>query len=107
MYRMTLSIDTHDRLTASFATVTLATLNLNLGSATRKFHLRPGTSDEGVITQVLKNSDYNFSRLRRGAELNRFYERGASSNKAPLIVDAGANIGDSPVYSVSYTHLTL
>ena len=53
--------------------MTLATLNLNLGSATRKFHLRPGTSDEGVITQVLKNSDYNFGRLRRGAELNALY----------------------------------
>lgn len=78
--------------------MTIATLNLNLGSATRKFQLRPNTSDEGVITQVLKNSDYNFRRLRRGAELVAVYDRIAASGKAPLIVDAGANIGASPVY---------
>lgn len=78
--------------------MTLATLNLTLGSATRQFQLRPGTSDEGVIRQVFQNSDYNFGRLKRGPELNALYQRMAASDKAPLIVDAGANIGASPVY---------
>jgi FkbM family methyltransferase len=78
--------------------VKTATLNLTLGSANRKFQLRPGSSDEGVIDQVFKHSDYNFKRLQRGAELTKSYERVASSNKAPLIIDAGANIGASPIY---------
>lgn len=75
----------------------LATLNLTLGSDSRKFYMRPGTSDEGVFEQVLKNSEYNFHRLHHGAELMQLYDRIALS-KAPLIVDAGANIGASPLY---------
>lgn len=75
-----------------------ATININIGSANRVFHFRPGTSDEGVIGQVFKNSDYNLKRLRRGPDLAGFYELGASSKKAPLIIDAGANIGASPVF---------
>ena len=75
----------------------LATLNLTLGSDSRKFYMRPGTSDEGVFEQVLKNSEYNFRRLHHGAELMQLYDRIALS-KAPLIVDAGANIGASPLY---------
>lgn len=75
-----------------------ATINITIGSANREFHFRPGTSDEGVIAQVFKNNDYNLGRLRRGRELGGFYELGSSSKKAPLIIDAGANIGASPVF---------
>ena len=76
----------------------VATLNLALGTAQHKFHYRKGTSDEGVIVQVLKNSDYNFGRLKRAKELSDLYARLAQSGKSPLIVDAGANIGASAVY---------
>ena len=75
-----------------------ATLNLTLGSASREFRFRPKTSDEGVIAQIFKNSDYNFARLRRGPELMQLYERAVAAKKTPLIVDAGANIGASPLY---------
>lgn len=76
----------------------LATLNLTLGQAQRPFVYRKETSDEGVIAQVLKNGDYNLGRLRRGKELSELYEQLASTGRAPLIIDAGANIGASAVY---------
>jgi FkbM family methyltransferase len=76
----------------------IVTLNLKLGGAQRPFHYRKGSSDEGVIAQVLKNSDYNFGRLQRGAELSALYRQLTTSGKTPLIVDAGANIGASAVY---------
>ena len=76
----------------------VAILNLTLGSAQHQLRYRKGTSDEGVIAQVLKNSDYNFGRLRRAKELSDLYGRLARSGKAPLILDAGANIGASAVY---------
>jgi FkbM family methyltransferase len=74
-----------------------AQINLALGSANRAFHFRRGTSDEGVIQQIFKQGDYNFARLRRGAELNALYNRIAES-RPPLIIDAGANIGASSIY---------
>lgn len=72
-------------------------INLALGSANRKFNFRSGTSDEGVIEEIFKKGDYNFGRLRRGAELTALYTR-MSASRSPLIVDAGANIGASSVY---------
>ena len=72
-------------------------INLALGTANRAFHFRRGSSDEGVIQQIFKQGDYNFARLRRGAELNALYNRIAAS-RAPLIIDAGANIGASSIY---------
>lgn len=75
-----------------------AALNLTLGNVQRPFIYRKGTSDEGVISQVLKHNDYTFSRLRRGAELTELCDQLAAGDRAPLIVDAGANIGASAVY---------
>jgi FkbM family methyltransferase len=78
--------------------VEYSTVKISAGSAKRDFRFRPGTSDEGVISQVLQNRQYDFKWLRRGAELRAFSELGIPSHKSPLIVDAGANIGASPVY---------
>jgi FkbM family methyltransferase len=75
-----------------------AVLNLTLGASQHPFRYRVGTSDEGVIVQVLKNSDYNFGRLKRSADLQGVYQRIVRSGRVPLIVDAGANIGASAVY---------
>lgn len=74
-----------------------AQLNLALGSSNRTFYFRPKTSDEGVINQIFKQSDYNLGRLRRGHQLTELCGRIAATRK-PLIVDAGANIGASAVY---------
>ncbi len=71
----------------------LSVLNLTLGPVAREFHFRQGTSDEGVITQVFKNNDYNVTRLPRGPELKKYYDELLRSGRVPLIVDAGANIG--------------
>ena len=75
-----------------------AKIDLNIGSTSRPFYFRPGTSDESVMTQIFKQNDYSFGRLRRGQEIADFYHRIAASTKSPLIVDAGANIGASSVY---------
>lgn len=74
-----------------------AMLNLTLGSSNRAFFFRPATSDEGVIDQIFKKSDYSLARLRRGGELHDLYSRIAAS-RSPLIIDAGANIGASAIY---------
>jgi FkbM family methyltransferase len=75
-----------------------AKIDLNIGSTSRPFYFRPGSSDEAVMTQIFKQNDYSFGRLRRGQEIADFYHRIAASTKSPLIVDAGANIGASSVY---------
>ena len=74
------------------------TLNLTLGNAERKFRYRRGPTDEVTVAQALKNSAYNFGRLRRAKELSDFYDRLVRADKAPLIIDAGANIGAATVY---------
>ncbi len=76
----------------------VAKINLTLGSAQREFLYRKGTVDEGVIVQVLKTSACELARLRRGPELAGLYERLAAGGKAPLIVDASANIGAAAVF---------
>jgi len=76
----------------------VATLDLTLGNAERKIRYRKGPADEVTIAQALKNSAYNFGRLRRAKELSDLYDRLVPTNKAPLIIDAGANIGAATVY---------
>ncbi len=76
----------------------VAKLNLTLGNAQREFLYRKGTVDEGVVVQVLKTSALDLGRLRRGTELDGLYERLTASGKAPLIIDASANIGASAVF---------
>ena len=76
----------------------VATLDLTIGNTQREFFYRKGTIDEAVIFQVMKNSRYNFKPLRRARELSDLYARITRTDKAPLIVDAGADIGASAVY---------
>ncbi len=68
------------------------------GSAPRPFFYRPGSSDDRVIQEVLRQAEYDFARLRRGPELRGLYERLVGAGKTPLIVDAGANIGASAIW---------
>lgn len=76
----------------------VATIDLNIGNTQRGFSYRRSTADEGLIAQVLMNSCFNFSRLRRGKELADLYERLVRTGKAPLVIDVGANIGASALY---------
>jgi FkbM family methyltransferase len=76
----------------------LASIELNANGQARPFHYRPGGSDERVVQEVLRGREYDFARLRRGPELNALYGRLAASGRAPLIVDAGANIGASAIW---------
>jgi FkbM family methyltransferase len=76
----------------------LASIELNANGQARPFHYRTGGSDERVIQEVLRGREYDFARLRRGPELNALYGRLAQSGKAPLVVDAGANIGASAIW---------
>jgi len=67
----------------------------------RRFYYRPGTSDEAVIKQVLINNEYDVLALggtpreHRVTRLAEILRNGLQRGKAPLIVDAGANIGAS------------
>ena len=68
----------------------------------RDFVFRPeSVGDIGVIEQIFKRRDYDLTRFA----LNRDFERYVNSNRAkgrrPLMIDAGANIGASPIYFLS------
>lgn len=76
----------------------VAKLNLTLGNTQREFNFRKGTVDEAVVVQVLQTSAYDLGRLRRGAELDALYAQLAASGKAPLIIDASADIGAGAVF---------
>jgi FkbM family methyltransferase len=75
-----------------------ATLDIGIGNDSRKFYYRAGTSDRGVIQQVLLQEDYSLQRLKRFSDLAKYAEKLMMQGINPLIVDAGANIGASSVY---------
>lgn len=60
----------------------------------RRVDHRGTSADIGVVHQVFYNRDYDLTRLKRHAEILRFYD----GCKNPLIIDAGANIGASAVW---------
>jgi FkbM family methyltransferase len=81
--------------------VTLAVANLTIGAAARRFHFRAKSSDEGVMKQIFVDKDYDLRRLRRFASLVDYVQRQEKSGRRPLIVDAGANVGASPIFFLS------
>jgi FkbM family methyltransferase len=74
------------------------TAEVNIGIARRRIYYRAGTNDQDVIFQIFNREDYNLGKLRRSSELFQFYNLVLALGKSPLIVDAGANIGASPIY---------
>src|SRR5262245_9698285 len=78
----------------------LATLTLSPEMGGRTFFFRKGSSDEDVIQQAFTQRHYDLSWLSpsRHAELMTFVEKRAADGARPLVVDAGANIGASPVF---------
>ena len=80
----------------------LASADFSTGDGkTRKIHFRAKTTDEPVLRQILVQQQYNLGRLRRANELRGFLERQKATGKAPLIVDAGANIGAAAIFFAS------
>jgi FkbM family methyltransferase len=73
-------------------------ITVSFGGTSRPFYLRRKTSDEAVVRQIFVNREYDFTRLRRAAELTDLVKRGAASGRHPLIVDAGANVGATALY---------
>lgn len=76
----------------------VAKLTLTLGAAQREFFFRKNIADEAVVLQALKMGAYNFERLQCGPELIALYKRLAKGDKAPLIIDAAADIGAAAVF---------
>ena len=78
----------------------LATLTLPAETGGRAFFFRKGSSDEEVIQQTFTQRHYDLSWLSqsRHAELMTYVEKRVADGSRPLIVDAGANIGASPVF---------
>ena len=77
----------------------LAQVNLQIGDSTRPFFYRPdSTGDRGVIEQIFREGDYRLAKFALSDPLLRLYRDTVAAGRAPLIVDAGANIGASVVY---------
>ena len=79
-------------------------LSFNLDNGSSRSFLHRGTpADLGVLAQIFQNKDYSLEKLRRGAELSAEYHSIIESQKTPLIIDAGANIGASALwFSLTY-----
>lgn len=76
---------------------------LQVSGAARLMYYRNKTTDEPIIDQIIKGRQYDLRRLRRMPELAAFLDRRQSTTgKRPLVVDAGANIGASPVFFVDH-----
>jgi FkbM family methyltransferase len=73
-------------------------VDLVIDGASRRFQYRPGTSDEHVLQQIFGNQHYKLHHLARNRELLAYLQRMESEGRAPIIVDAGANIGAASVY---------
>lgn len=67
-------------------------------NSSRKLYFRSKTTDAALIQQILVDRQYDLGRLRRSPELKAFLERQKATGKAPLIVDAGANIGATALF---------
>lgn len=78
--------------------MTLSVLNLQTKDGQAPFYFRgESIGDNGVIQQIFRNRDYDFSMWRQGEKLWERHQEQISSGRS-LIIDAGANIGASVVY---------
>jgi len=68
----------------------------------RDFVFRPDSvGDTGVIEQIFEGRDYDISRFALSNAFERYVEGIRTRGRRPLIIDAGANIGASPIYFLS------
>ncbi len=78
--------------------MSLRSAPIRFGSSVRPFYFRERSSDEVVIKQIFVDQHYDLSWLARGPDLRAFLKERTVQGSSPLIVDAGANIGASPLY---------
>jgi FkbM family methyltransferase len=60
--------------------------------------LRRASSDLWTFSQVFADNEYNLRRLQRWDEICEFYDYITATDKTPLILDLGANIGLASLY---------
>ena len=51
-----------------------------------------------VVNEIFCDNDYGFEKLKRQSDIDKYYQKVVSSNRAPLIVDCGANCGMATKY---------
>lgn len=72
---------------------------LSVNGETRDFFFRADSiGDQVVIEQIFRNRDYELSEFQLYPSFSRYVEGVESSGRTGLIIDAGANIGASPVF---------
>ncbi len=71
---------------------------VTLGDQTTTIGLRNGTTDLPLFEQIFTAQVFSLARLKRAAELNKFYSFAVQMGWTPLIIDLGANIGLSALY---------
>ena len=80
----------------------LDVIRLSIGNASRMFFFRKASkSDRAVIQQVLVNKCYEMRAFRQSVLLGAYYAKLIKRKAAPLIIDAGANIGASTLWFAS------
>lgn len=68
------------------------------GEQTLTVSLRADKYEIQLYDQIFGQQPFSLSRLKRGPQLQRFYELALAQGWKPLIVDLGANIGLSAAY---------
>ena len=71
----------------------LESLIIGRGDDQRHVLLRQGTSDTALVGQIFIDGAFRLSALPRQAELLDWLKACRSTNRRPLVIDAGANIG--------------
>jgi FkbM family methyltransferase len=74
-------------------------ITVSVNGENREFFFRhESVGDKGVIEQIFQNQDYELSRFSLYESFSRYVEGVESSGRTGLIIDAGANIGASPIF---------
>jgi FkbM family methyltransferase len=60
--------------------------------------LRPGTTDVGAVRDVFKSCQYGNEWSNAGKSLRAWYDEILQSDRQPVIIDAGANIGAASLW---------
>ena len=93
---------THQRWLCEGRDASLSRTSVVVHDRYRDFVFRSDSvGDTGVIQQIFERRDYALTRFRQSATFGRHVENIRDSGRRPLIIDAGANIGASPIYFLS------
>jgi FkbM family methyltransferase len=72
---------------------------LSVNGEVREFFFRGDSiGDKGVVEQIFQNQDYELSRFPLFQRFSDYVERAEGTGRTGLIIDAGANIGASPIF---------